>query len=98
MERAQAQRVAGELQLVRSASLSNARFHGLSMLPLLREGDRVVVQSVVWQQIRRGDVITYRCADKYPTRRVVGKPYCRLQALCRECMVHVFAILRTIPK
>jgi hypothetical protein len=43
------------------------------MLPFLQEGDGLVVRQVDWQDIRLGDVVTYRFADKFPTRRVVRK-------------------------
>jgi hypothetical protein len=41
------------------------------MLPLLREGDEVEVDPVAWEDVREGDVVTYRDRDKFPTRRVV---------------------------
>lgn len=73
--------LAQELQLLRSRQME-VRFHGLSMLPFLREGDRVVVEPVAWEDIRAGDLITYRDADKFPTRRVVGKGSGRLVLWC----------------
>jgi hypothetical protein len=48
-----------------------AYFHGLTMPPFLREGDRVTVEPVDWRDLRPGDIITYRFEDKYPTRRVI---------------------------
>jgi hypothetical protein len=42
------------------------------MLPLLREGDEVVVEPVTPAELRVGDVVTYRDADKFPTRRIVA--------------------------
>jgi hypothetical protein len=59
-----------ELQLQRS-HLEPAYFHGYLMLPLLREGDEVEVEPVSGEQVRVGDVVTYRDADKFPTRRVM---------------------------
>jgi len=59
-----------ELQLQRSR-LEPAYFHGYLMLPLLREGDEVEVEPVSGEQVRVGDVVTYRDADKFPTRRVM---------------------------
>jgi hypothetical protein len=41
------------------------------MRPLLQEGDEVETESVSWQTIRAGDVVTYRFEDKFPTRRVI---------------------------
>jgi hypothetical protein len=59
-----------ELQLRRS-HLEPAYFHGYLMLPLLREGDEVEVEPVSGEEVRVGDVVTYRDADKFPTRRVM---------------------------
>ena len=59
-----------ELQLARS-TLEPAYFHGLLMLPLLREGDEVVVEAITWAQVRAGDIVTYRDRDLFPTRRVM---------------------------
>ena len=41
------------------------------MRPLLGEGDHVVVEPIAWEHIRRGDIVTYRFNDKFPTRRVI---------------------------
>jgi hypothetical protein len=46
-------------------------FHGETMRPLLGEGDRIIVQPVEWNEIRPGDIVTYRFEDKFPTRRVI---------------------------
>jgi hypothetical protein len=59
-----------EVQLRRS-HLAPAYFHGYLMLPLLEEGDEVEVEPIAAAQVRVGDVVTYRDADKFPTRRVV---------------------------
>jgi hypothetical protein len=60
-----------ELQLQRSA-IDPAYFHGYLMLPLLREGDRVEVERVLPTDLRVGDIVTYRDADKFPTRRIMA--------------------------
>jgi hypothetical protein len=60
-----------ELQLAH-ADRRLAYFHGLSMLPLLREGDEVQTEPIGWKDVRIGDVVTYRFEDKFPTRRVVA--------------------------
>jgi hypothetical protein len=60
-----------ELQLERS-HVEPAYFHGYLMLPLLREGDEVVVEPVAPNDLRVGDVVTYRDADKFPTRRIMA--------------------------
>ena len=65
-------RVAQGLQLLRSGRM-DVRFHGESMFPFLRDGDRVIVEAVDWDDIRAGDLIAYRFEDKFPTRRVVRK-------------------------
>lgn len=46
-------------------------FHGETMRPFMGEGDLVEVEPVAWNDIRRGDIITYRFEDKFPTRRVI---------------------------
>jgi hypothetical protein len=48
-----------------------AYFHGLTMRPVLQEGDEVETEPVSWQAVRTGDVVTYRFEDKFPTRRVI---------------------------
>jgi hypothetical protein len=62
---------AKELQLERSG-VEPVYFHGYLMLPLLREGDEVVVEPVIASDLRVGDVVTYRDADKFPTRRIMA--------------------------
>lgn len=59
-----------ELQLAH-AGRHFAYFHGYTMLPLLREGDQVQLEPVHWSAVRVGDVVTYRYADRFPTRRVI---------------------------
>ena len=61
-----------ELRLVRSARMGPVYFHGETMRPFLGEGDLVIVEPVAWEDIRLGDVLTYRFEDKFPTRRVVA--------------------------
>lgn len=71
MNQSEALRAAQELQLLSGESM-DVMFHGLSMDPLLFEGDCVIVEPVAISDVRIGDVVTYRHEDKYPTRRVVG--------------------------
>ena len=59
-----------ELQLADSRD-QPAYFHGYLMVPVLREGDEVEVETISWRDVRPGDVVTYRDADKFPTRRVM---------------------------
>jgi signal peptidase I len=65
--------VAKELQLELSSEARTLYFHGESMRPFLVEGDAVVVEPVAWDEIRIGDVVTYRVEEKFPTRRVVRR-------------------------
>jgi hypothetical protein len=64
---------AKELQLSLSSETRTLHFHGESMRPFLVEGDAVVVAPVAWDDIRIGDVVTYRKDEKFPTRRVVRR-------------------------
>jgi hypothetical protein len=73
MDQPRARILAKNLQLLNSSATRTLYFHGKSMLPFLQEGDGLVVQPVNWKDIRIGDIITYRFADKFPTRRVVRK-------------------------
>jgi hypothetical protein len=40
------------------------------MLPFLREADLAVIEPVRFEDVRVGDILTYRFDDKYPTRRL----------------------------
>lgn len=73
MNSLRAKQIAQELHLLNSRLLPSVRFHGMSMFPFLQDGDRVVVEPVQWQDIEPGDIVTYRCSDKYPSRRVIKK-------------------------
>lgn len=70
LTRETARSVALDLQLESSARLRPVYFHGETMLPFLREGDRLIVEPVAFEDVRVGDVVTYREGDRYPTRRV----------------------------
>lgn len=59
-----------ELQLADSGRRP-VYFHGLTMMPLLYEGDEVETEPVTGDEVRVGDVVTYRFEDKFPTRRVI---------------------------
>lgn len=76
--------VATELQLTLSSETRTLHFHGESMRPFLVEGDGVVVAPVGWDDIRVGDLITYRVQDKFPTRRVVGRSLQGLHLWCEN--------------
>jgi signal peptidase I len=76
-----AKNVAQELQLLH-APRTDVMFHGLSMEPLLQEGDRVILEPVSFDEIQIGDIITYRYQDKYPTRRVVARKHGDLVLWC----------------
>lgn len=60
-----------EVQLA-SSHRHPVRFHGFTMLPILRDGDEVQTEPVTCQAVRIGDIVTYRFEDKFPTRRVVA--------------------------
>jgi hypothetical protein len=64
-------RIAAMEQQLRRSHLEPAYFHGYLMLPHLREGDEVEVEPVTGGEVRVGDVVTYRDADRFPTRRVM---------------------------
>jgi hypothetical protein len=65
-------RLAAMEVLLASSRREPAYFHGYTMLPLLREGDEVETEPIDWQDVRLGDVVTYRFGDRFPTRRVVA--------------------------
>jgi hypothetical protein len=74
--------VGRELQVELSSAEHSLYFHGLSMLPFLREGDLVIVRPIAWDALRRGDIVTYRRGDKFPTRRAFRKHEGRLSLRC----------------
>ena len=76
--------IAKELQLALSSQSRRLYFHGESMCPFLVEGDEVVVTWVAWEDIRPGDVITYRFGEKFPTRRVVRRSHNGLHLWCEN--------------
>jgi hypothetical protein len=71
MDKDQIKQKAHDLFLVDGGKEQGHYFHGRSMLPLFREGDRLLVRSLNWNALRVGDVIIFRQDLKYPTRRVV---------------------------
>ena len=64
---------AKELYLLESNGRGQIEFHGPTMHPFLQDGDLLTVTAVNWNDIRVGDIITYRFKDKYPTYRVFRK-------------------------
>jgi hypothetical protein len=90
MKAEQALDAARELQLVANTS-TDVMFHGLSMDPLLFEGDIVVVEPVQYGEIKIGDIITYRYLDRFPTRRVVAIHPDRLVLWCDAWPDQIFA-------
>jgi len=82
IERSRAKRMAGELLVARSSSASPVAFHGSSMEPLFADGDELVIEPVDWERITRGDIVTYRFEDKFPTRRVIAKRGDRIVLAC----------------
>jgi len=75
---------AKELQLKLSSAGRRLYFHGESMRPFLVEGDEVIVEPIAFEDIRIGDVVTYRFSDKFPTRRVVRKHEKGLDLWCEN--------------
>jgi hypothetical protein len=86
--------IAKELQLELSSEARTLYFHGESMRPFLVEGDAVVVAEVEWDDIRIGDVITYRVQDKFPTRRVVRRSKHGLHLWCENWRERQFYVAR----
>ena len=84
MDKTIVQQLALELQVKHSSEERSLYFHGESMHPFLQEGDKVVVRPMKWQDIRLGDIVTYRFEDKFPTRRVVKKTDCHLSLWCEN--------------
>ena len=79
-----ARRVARELQVALSSEERTLYFHGESMRPFLGEGDEVVVRPVPFDEIRLGDVVTYRYGEKFPTRRLMRRAPDRLVMWCEN--------------
>jgi signal peptidase I len=73
MEEARIKTLAKELQLTHSMRIGTVTFHGESMFPFLKEGDELIVEPSDWNEIRPGDIVTYRDSDKFPTYRVLKK-------------------------
>ena len=80
----EARRIARELQVGLSSDQRTLYFHGESMRPFLGEGDEVVVAPVAFEEIRLGDVVTYRYGDKFPTRRLMRRMSDRLEMWCEN--------------
>ena len=81
MKHSDALAAARELQLLHGERLE-VMFHGLSMDPMLFEGDQIIVESIDAAELRVGDIVTYRHLDRYPTRRVVAVDRRRLTLWC----------------
>lgn len=80
----EARRIARELQVGLSSEQRTLYFHGESMRPFLGEGDEVVVTPVAFEDIRLGDVVTYRFGDKFPTRRLIRRTSDRVVMWCEN--------------
>lgn len=77
-------RIARELQVGLSSQERTLYFHGESMRPFLGEGDEVVVTPVAFEDIRLGDVVTYRYGEKFPTRRLMRRAPDHLEMWCEN--------------
>ncbi|MFI5322334.1 MAG: S24/S26 family peptidase [Thermodesulfobacteriota bacterium] len=73
MDRNKISLAAKELQLEKSGILGPVFFHGNSMVPFLIDGDELITMPVTWDEIKAGDIITYRLEYKFPTCRVIEK-------------------------
>jgi|WetSurMetagenome_2_1015567.scaffolds.fasta_scaffold06021_7 signal peptidase I len=73
MEETRIKTVAKEMRLRYSRQMGTVTFHGESMLPFLKDGDELIVEPVDWDEIQRGDIVTYRDGEKFPTYRVLKK-------------------------
>ena len=62
---------AKELQLERSGILGPVSFHGNSMVPFLVDGDELISVPAAWDEIKTGDIVTYRLSKKSPTSGVI---------------------------
>jgi hypothetical protein len=87
--------IAKELQLELSSAERTLYFHGESMRPFLVEGDEVVVEPVEWDDIRRGDVVTYRFMDRFPTRRLIRKTDEEMVLWCENWPERIFKAARS---
>ena len=65
--------IAQEILLESAGDIGRIEFLVYSMLPLLREGDSLVVETVAWDRILPGDVVVHRFDDKFPALRVMEK-------------------------
>ena len=59
------------MALVLSRKIGPHTFHGATMLPFLVDGDEVSIEPVGFDDVRAGDVVTYRDQQYFPTRRVI---------------------------
>jgi len=60
-------------------------FRGCSMLPMLREGDRLLVKHLSPTTLSRGDIVVYKCEDQYLAHRLLcirnkNQPSCEMVA------------------
>lgn len=65
-----AELTAKELLLQAPARRVTVELHGRMMEPFLRQGDLLMLRAVEPPDIRRGDVVTVRFLDKFPTCRI----------------------------
>ena len=65
--------VAKEIQLEDSGRLGPVFFHSEVMAPFIHDGDLLIVEPVTWDEVRAGDIVTYRNGERFPTYRVLRK-------------------------
>jgi hypothetical protein len=61
---------AKELLLADPRRKREVQFHGPTMEPFLRDGDRLSLRPIGCHRLHPGDIVTFRFKDKFPTCRV----------------------------
>lgn len=70
--------LAKEIQLEHSATLGPVEYHSHMMHPFIHDKDLLVIEPVTFEQVRPGDIVSYRDKEKFPTWRVLRKESDRL--------------------
>lgn len=83
--------VARQLQLV-DGERFDVMFHGLSMDPLLFEGDHVVVEAATAGDVQIGDIVVYCDRTEFPARRLVAVDPRRLTLWCDAWPDRIFHV------
>jgi len=70
--------LAKQIQLEQSAVLGPVEYHSHMMHPFIQDRDLLVAEPITFEQVRVGDIVTYREKEKFPTWRVIRKESDRL--------------------